>query len=563
MLAAALKVSAAIAVPSLSHESALVRFLVVEIKMVSKAAVIFALTIAWAALANAQPEPREDKAKLLRDLATRLGQVVGAAYACPEIAKSRVVEAKDRVTAILKAEPAGGADASPVALFEANFAAGIKATVERRSSCAAVERDLASLEQIYAKGAASNAAGSTPEQRVAQTDQQAITASKPTAQSAARGPETVRGISDNEIRFGIAAPLSGASKKLGAQMKIGIETAFHSANDAGGIYGRRLRLFAADDQYEPARTVDAMKELCDLYDVFAFVGNVGTPTAVVALPYALDRRMLFFGAFTGANVLRSEPPDRYVFNYRASYSEETSAVVEYLVTARGIKPEEIAVFSQDDSFGDAGYAGVTTAVQRLKDSKRGTVLRLNYKRNTDDIEKALTELRSHRKPIKAIITVATYRPAAKFIQKARELFPNMIFTNVSFVGSSALRDELKQLNVKNIKDIIVTQVVPPVEGYSSLVLKYKSELHTYFPAETPDYVSFEGYITARLMIEALNRAGQQLDTEKLVETLETMRDVDIGLGFGVNFSKEEHQGSHKIWATQLTEAGTYERIKLQ
>lgn len=202
-------------------------------------------------------------------------------------------------------------------------------------------------------------------------------------------------------------------------------------------------------------------------------------------------------------------------------------------------------------------------MQKLKEAQRGTVFRMNYRRNTDDVEKAVAELRSHRKPIKAIIMVATYRPAAKFIQKIRELFPNMIFTNVSFVGSTALRDELKQLNVRSTKDVIVTQVVPPVEGYSSLVLKYKSELRTYFPNEVPDYVSFEGYVTARLLTEALNRAGPQLDTEKLVETLENMRDVDVGLGFAVNFGKEEHQGSHKIWATQLTEAGNYEIIKLQ
>ncbi len=346
-------------------------------------------------------------------------------------------------------------------------------------------------------------------------------------------------------------------------MKIGIETAFNVANDDGGVQGRKLKLFSADDAYEPSRTLDAMKELYELYDVFAFIGNVGTPTAAVALPYALDRRMLFFCAFTGANILRNEPPDRYVFNYRASYTEETDSAVNYLVTTRGIKPEEIAVFAQDDSFGDAGYTGVSTAVQRLKESKRGgIVLRLNYKRNTDDVEKALADLKAYRRPIKAIVMVATYRAAAKFIQKTREVFPSLIYTNVSFVGSTALRDELKQLNMKNIKDIIVTQVVPPVEGYSALVLKYKADLGKYFPNEAPDYVSLEGYISARLLIDALNRTGPQLDAEKLADTLENMHDVALGLGFEMNFNKEEHQGSHKVWATQLTETGKYEIIKL-
>jgi len=141
----------------------------------------------------------------------------------------------------------------------------------------------------------------------------------------------VRGVTDSEIRFGISAPFTGPAKELGQNMKLGIEAAFNVANANGGVYGRRVRLVAADDGYEPARTAVTMPQLYEKDQVFGLVGNVGTPTAVVALPYALDRKMLFFGAFTGAGLLRNDPPDRYVFNYRASYAEETAAVVNYLV----------------------------------------------------------------------------------------------------------------------------------------------------------------------------------------------------------------------------------------
>src|SRR6202007_2729295 len=117
----------------------------------------------------------------------------------------------------------------------------------------------------------------------------------------------VRGVTDKEIRFGIVAPFTGGARELGRQMKLGIDTAFNQVNDAGGIEGRMLRLIAADDGYEPTRTADAMKQLYEKDQVFGVIGNVGTPTAVVAVPYALERRMLFFGAFTGANVLRNDP----------------------------------------------------------------------------------------------------------------------------------------------------------------------------------------------------------------------------------------------------------------
>src|SRR5262249_13672351 len=101
---------------------------------------------------------------------------------------------------------------------------------------------------------------------------------------------TIRGVTDNEIRLGISAAFTGSAKELGIQMKLGIQTAFNLINDAGGIHGRQLKLVAADDGYEPTRTAETMKELYEKEQVFGFVGNVGTPTAVVGLPYALERR---------------------------------------------------------------------------------------------------------------------------------------------------------------------------------------------------------------------------------------------------------------------------------
>jgi branched-chain amino acid transport system substrate-binding protein len=375
-------------------------------------------------------------------------------------------------------------------------------------------------------------------------------------------PSTVRGVSASEIRFGISAALSGPTKELGQNMRRGILAAFNVANANGGVHGRQLRLIAADDGYEPARAADTMKQLFEKDQVFGVVGNVGTPTAVVAVPYALQRKMLFFGAFTGAGLLRSDPPDRYVFNYRASYAEETEAMVRYLVKVRRLKPEHIAVFAQQDAYGDSGFAGVAKAVRSLGGDD-STILRLNYQRNTVDVDDAVAQLRKSPIPIRAVIMVPAYRAAAKFIEKTRDLYPNMIYSSVSFVGSTALANELMLLGSKFATGVIVTQVVPAVEGSSSLVLNYKSALAKYFPGEAPDYVSLEGYVAANVLIAALERNGPQLDTERLVATLENLRDLDLGLGTPVSFSRSEHQGVHKVWGTQLDATGHYQPIDLQ
>jgi ABC-type branched-subunit amino acid transport system substrate-binding protein len=394
--------------------------------------------------------------------------------------------------------------------------------------------------------------------------------SKPSEQESSAS-SLVRGVTDSEIRFGISAPLTGPAKELGQNMKLGIETAFNAANAKGGVYGRQLRLIAVDDGYEPTRTAVAMKELYERDQVFGLVGNVGTPTAAVALPYVLDRKMLFFGAFTGAGLLRNDPPDRYVFNYRASYAEETAAVVNYLVKVKGLLPDQIAVFAQQDAYGDAGFAGVEKAIRSLRGGNESPILRLNYQRNTVDVDDAVAQLQQRnaqlqqkrRIPIRAVIMVPTYRAAAKFIEKTRNLYPDMIYTSVSFVGSTALADELMLLGKRYATGVIVTQVVPAVDGHSSLVLDYKSALAKYFPGEASDYVSLEGYVDASVLIAALQRNGAQLDTEKLVGTLENLRDLDIGLGTPVIFSRSDHQGVHKVWGTQLDETGHYQPIDLQ
>jgi branched-chain amino acid transport system substrate-binding protein len=388
----------------------------------------------------------------------------------------------------------------------------------------------------------------------------------PSAQQASLTPvgAPVRGVTDSEIRFGISAPFTGPAKELGQNMKLGIEAAFSVANANGGVHGRQLRLVSVDDGYEPSRTAGAMKQLYEGDQVFGLIGNVGTPTAVVALPYALNHKMLFFGAFTGAGLLRSDPPDRYVFNYRASYAEETAAVVNYLVKVRHLSPDQIAVFAQQDAYGDAGFAGVEKAVRALRGNNDGTILRLNYQRNTLDVEDAVNQLQQKRRvPIKAVIMVPTYRAAARFIEKTRDLYPDMIYTSVSFVGSTALADELMLLGKRYATGVIVTQVVPAVDGHSSLVLDYKSALAKYAPGVTPDYVSLEGFIDANVLIAALQRNGAQLDTERLVTTFESMRDLDVGLGTPVGFSRSEHQGMHKVWGTQLDANGHYQPIDLQ
>jgi ABC-type branched-subunit amino acid transport system substrate-binding protein len=106
-------------------------------------------------------------------------------------------------------------------------------------------------------------------------------------------------------------------------------------------------------------------------------------------------------------------------------------------------------------------------------------------------------------------------------------------------------------------------VVPAVSGFSSAVLDYKNALAKYFPGEAPDYASMEGFVAANILIDALKRTGPQLDTERLVDALESTRNLDLGLGVSLNFGRSDHQASHKIWGTALDEAGRFQPLELE
>jgi len=495
---------------------------------------------------------------VVRDLATRVGPILGSAQACRDIDRSRIQVIVDKFQTVIREASPQEADRTDLQrTFDRNIADGRNIVSFGKVDCKTAERQFTDLERSLGIGSTSLSGVIGPSSAAAAT---APTAPLPPAATAPTS--TARGVTDNEIKFGIVGPFSGSARELGRQMKLGIDAAFNRVNDAGGIEGRKLRLVAADDGYEPTRTLDAMKQLYDKEQVFGFIGNVGTPTAAVAIPYALEKKELFFGAFTGASLLRNDPPDRYVFNYRASYAEETDAAVHYLIKMRHLQPRQIAVLAQQDAYGDAGFAGVAKAFRALgvDDS---AILRLGYKRNTVEVDEAISELKAQKPAIRAVVMVATYRAAAKFIEKTRDQFPGLIYSNVSFVGSTQLADELMMLGPRFANGVIVTQVVPAVGGYSSAVLEYKGALTKYFPGEAPDYVSLEGYVAATVLIDALKKTGAQLDTEKLIDTLENTHNLDLGLGTQLNYGRAEHQASHKVWGTTLDDKGKYQSVDLE
>jgi len=344
------------------------------------------------------------------------------------------------------------------------------------------------------------------------------------------------GVKESEIVIGQCAALAGPAAGLGTGMSLGLRAAFEEANGKGGIQGRKLRLLAADDGYEPDQCVECTQKMVD-DGVFLLAGYVGTPTGKVAAPMAQELKVPLVGLFTGAGLLR-QPVQRYVVNIRASYDDEAEALVEYLAKQAGAA--KIAVFYQNDSFGLGGLAGVEKAL-----AKRGMALAAKgaFERNTVAVKAGLAAILPAAPD--AVVIIAPYNPTAEFVRSARESGLKSRFAAISFVGTENLIAALGPA----ASGITISQVVPsPNDEQLPIAKEYRAALEHASADAKPSYVSFEGYITGRALLAALDKAGRDLTREKLIDAFDAMTGLDLG-GMALSFSASNHQGSNNVYLT--------------
>jgi branched-chain amino acid transport system substrate-binding protein len=356
------------------------------------------------------------------------------------------------------------------------------------------------------------------------------------------------GVSDAAVIFGQAAPMEGPAAALGIGMRHGMDAAFAEVNRAGGVNGRMLVIVSRDDGYEPSRSVEATRALINDDKVFALLGPVGTPTSAAAQPVAQEAGVPFIGPFTGAEFLRDAAKLPNVVNLRASYFQETEAMVERLTTDLGT--QKIAILYQDDAFGLAGLAGVQRALARrsMQLAAEGT-----YERNTVAVRNAVLAIQRARPD--AVIMVGAYKPCAEFIRVARQVRFNATFVNISFVGSEALAAELGDKGA----GVVVTQVVPfPNDTASPLIRRYHPALTAADPAAKPGFISLEGYLVGRLVIDAL---GKLPGTPTRAALMQTIRAGSFDLdGFKLSFKPGQNQGSDQVFLTVLQADGSFRAI---
>ncbi|MGD9537527.1 MAG: ABC transporter substrate-binding protein [Alphaproteobacteria bacterium] len=411
----------------------------------------------------------------------------------------------------------------------------------------------------------------------------AIAANPPDATQAPEGNRAVTlagepaagqdGVTDTTIRLGMSAAFSGSARALGIELYRGAMAYFRGINEAGGVYGRRIEIIAYDDRYEPELAVRNTLRLMNQDDVFALFDYVGTPTMNHVLPllrkYQSKNYLLLF-PFTGAETNRIPPYDRFSFNLRASYAQETGGLVDHFVA---INRKKIAMFYQVDGYGRAGWAGVRSGLARHGLTLAGEA---TYRRGTPfgDSYDAQVAIMQEIDP-DAIICIGTYAACAGFVRDARNRGVDVPVGTLSFVGSEAMLDLLSAAGKAADKDytarLVSAEVVPSYNDDSiPAVREYKEQMTRHGDAIMPpealiypegkdaqneyvpldeSYTSFEGFLDAKLLVEILRRIGPDLKRTAIESAAMTIRYLDLGLGDPLSFGRPENsrQASDKVY----------------
>lgn len=348
-----------------------------------------------------------------------------------------------------------------------------------------------------------------------------------------------------EIVIGQVAPLSGVLASTGQQMVLGAKIYFDWVNAQGGVHGATIRQEVADDGYKVPDTARLARALLAKPEVVALFGFAGTAniTQLLADGVLEQGGAALVAPYTGGESLRS-PFNPWIFHLRASYADEAEHMVQQLTT---LGMSRIAVMYQDDGFGKAGLAGVEAAL-----AKRGLkpLAAAGYERNTDQVEAAAQTIRAA--DAQAVVMIAINKSAGAFTKRYRELGGGAQLMSISVVDPAEI---VKIAGHKNARGLGISQVVPyPYQPRLPVVREYRQLLKQYAPNAEVNYTNFEEFLGAKVLVEALRRAGPEPTRAKVIKALESLRNFDLG-GITVNYSPTNRVGSRYVEVTVIDADG--------
>lgn len=349
-----------------------------------------------------------------------------------------------------------------------------------------------------------------------------------------------------DIVVGQVAPFSGPLAPTGSYLRAGAQLYFDSVNASGGIHGAKIRLITKDDGYKADETVRLAREMLKDSQPLVFFGFVGTGNAEALLKEKVlsDAGIPLLTVRTGAaSVVGKNDP--YLFLTRASYAEEVEKITQQYGST-GYK--RFAILYQNDAF---GLDVLVSAEAAIKKAGGALVAKGSYEKNTTKVEDAVKTIAAANP--QAVIMISNTAASAAFLQQSREAGNLAQYVALSVTDGGQVA---KLIGNDKAQGLALTQVVPDPASRAMPLIKEIQEAFQKFPQKdvTVNQTLVEGYLGAKVLGEALRRAGPNPNRRKLRDTLETMKDYDAG-GLFIGFAPDNHAGSRFVDITILNREG--------
>lgn len=349
-----------------------------------------------------------------------------------------------------------------------------------------------------------------------------------------------------EIVIGQIAAFSGPLAPTGSHMRAGAQLYFDAVNAEGGIHGATLRLITKDDGYKSDETVRLARAMLKESQPLAFIGFVGTGNVEAMLEQKVlsEAGIPLIAVRSGAaSLVRRNDP--FLFITRASYAEEVEKITEQYVTTGYTR---FAVLFQNDAFGLDVLASAEQAITRAGGF---LVAKGSYAKNTTEVEAAVKTIGA-AKP-QAVIMIANTAASAEFVKQSRAAGYFAQFVALSVTDAAQV---VSRIGADKAEGLVLTQVVPdPNSRAVPLIREVQDNFAKFAPKDvTANHTFVEGYLGAKVLVEALRRAGPNPTRKKLRDTLEAMKNYDAG-GVFITFSANRHAGSRFVDITILNRAG--------
>jgi branched-chain amino acid transport system substrate-binding protein len=345
----------------------------------------------------------------------------------------------------------------------------------------------------------------------------------------------------DRILIGQSAPLTGSNAEIGKDIRDGAVAYFRKVNEAGGIHGRPIELVSLDDRNDrKAAGANAVK-LVNESNVLALFGFASATLSMDAMPIVKEKKVPFFAPFTGADAIHKQSP--YVFVMRASYADELVKILEHW---GGLGADRVTVLHYDDEIGNQNYA----TVERLMKTANKTAVSVKLNRNA---KVDATQLDAIIKSNPQVLVVTTlYGATAEVLKGLKAAKRPFNMTSLSFVGPS----QLAKAAGADAAGVSVAGVVPPPGKTTLPVVKECGEAMKKAGIAELNYTNLESCIAAKVLVEALRRAGRGATRESLYAALATMHSFDTG-GYIVNFGAQDRHGSSYVELAVITKSGQF------